>query len=144
MLVAIDGSEHAAHALNYALDLAENYSSTVVIINVYHRVYIPYSADFDVPTLELSEKLTEAEKKQHQTLLSETLKNAKKKKPTLNITTKLVKGRPADKIIETAKEGDFNLVVIGSRGLDGIKQLLLGSVSDRVADQAPCPVLIVR
>jgi nucleotide-binding universal stress UspA family protein len=144
ILVAIDGSEHAAHALNYALDLAENYSSTVAIINVYHRVYIPYSSDFDMPTMELSDELTKAEKKQHQKFLSETLKKAKKKKPTLKISTILEEGRPADKIIETAKEGDFDLVVIGSRGLGGIKQLLLGSVSDRVADQAPCPVLIIR
>jgi len=53
-------------------------------------------------------------------------------------------GRPADKIIETATKGKYDIIVIGSRGLGGIKQLLLGSVSDRFSDKAPCPVLIVK
>jgi nucleotide-binding universal stress UspA family protein len=57
---------------------------------------------------------------------------------------KLVEGRPSDRIIETAKTEDFDLVVMGSRGLGGIKEFLLGSVSDRVADEVPCPVLIVK
>ena len=63
---------------------------------------------------------------------------------TLQVTKELVEGRPADKIVETAKEGMFDLIVIGSRGLGGIKEFFLGSVSNRVADKAPCPVLIVK
>ena len=57
---------------------------------------------------------------------------------------KLAEGRPADKIVEAAKEGSFNLIVIGSRGLGGIKEFFLGRASDRVVDEAPCPVLIVK
>jgi len=53
-------------------------------------------------------------------------------------------GRAADKIIETAKTQNVDLIVIGSRGLGGIKEIFLGSVSDRVADEAKCPVLIVK
>ena len=62
----------------------------------------------------------------------------------IRFTTKLVEGRPADKIVETAKLESCDLIVIGSRGLGGIKEFFLGSVSDRVADEAPCPVLIVK
>jgi len=56
----------------------------------------------------------------------------------------MVEGRPSDEIVETAKEGNFDIVVMGSRGLGGIKEFFLGSVSDRVADEAACPVLIVK
>jgi len=56
----------------------------------------------------------------------------------------LEEGRPSDKIIETARTGNFDIIVMGSGGLGSIKEFFLGSVSDRVADEAPCPVLIVR
>ena len=77
-------------------------------------------------------------------VLFEALKKAKNLKAGLKISKKLVQGRAADKIVEVAKEGGFNLIVIGSRGLGGIKGFFLGSISDRVADEAPCPVLIVK
>jgi len=62
----------------------------------------------------------------------------------LKVSTKLVEGRPSDKIIETAEKGNFDIIIMGSRGLGGIKEFFLGSVSDRVADEAACPVLIVK
>jgi nucleotide-binding universal stress UspA family protein len=77
-------------------------------------------------------------------VLSKALKKVKKEKPDLKVSTKLLEGRPSNRIIETAKEGGFDLIVMGSRGLGCIKQFFLGSVSDRVADEAPCPVLIVK
>jgi len=62
----------------------------------------------------------------------------------LRVSTKLVEGRPSNKIVETAKEGNCDIIVMGSRGLGTIKEFFLGSVSDRVADEATCPVLIVK
>ncbi|MFQ6064459.1 MAG: universal stress protein [Candidatus Bathyarchaeia archaeon] len=62
----------------------------------------------------------------------------------MNVSTKLVEGRPSERIVEVAKEGKFDVIVMGSRGLGGIKGFFLGSVSDRVADEAACPVLIVK
>jgi nucleotide-binding universal stress UspA family protein len=64
--------------------------------------------------------------------------------PHLTITQSIVQGRPADKIVEVVKEGNFDLIVMGSRGIGGIKGVLLGSVADRVADHAECPVMIVK
>lgn len=56
----------------------------------------------------------------------------------------LKEDRPADEIVKTAKEGEFDLIVMGHRGLGRVKEFFLGSVSDRVADEAHCPVLIVK
>ena len=53
-------------------------------------------------------------------------------------------GRPAEEIVILADEIDAGLVVVGSRGLGGIRRLLLGSVSDSVVRHAHCPVLVVR
>lgn len=53
-------------------------------------------------------------------------------------------GAPAEAIIAHARQGGFDLVVVGSHGRSGAKRLLLGSVAESVAREAPCPVLVVR
>ena len=145
ILVALDGSEHANHALTYALDLAEKYSASITLLSVVHHVYIPSTGDsMNFVTPQVIQDCMKAETRDKEKMLSQTLEKIKKGKPTLAVTTRLKEGRPADKIIETAKEEDVDIIVMGSRGLGGITQLFLGSVSDRVADEAPCPVLIVK
>jgi 3-phenylpropionate/trans-cinnamate dioxygenase ferredoxin reductase component len=62
----------------------------------------------------------------------------------LDVTTRVEEGDPADRIVETAEREDADLVVVGSRGLSGVRRWVLGSVSDRVAHYAPADVLIVR
>lgn len=54
------------------------------------------------------------------------------------------RGHPVDRILHVAKEEKVDLIVLGSRGLRGIKELVLGSVSAGVLHHAACPVLIVR
>ena len=144
ILVAIDGSQSADHALDFGLDLASKYSAEVMIATVF---------DSPQPSLVIKGMLyaptsTENYLKKlgnfHEKILIEALNKTKKISPKLKISIKLLEGRPVDKIVETAKKGAFDLIVIGSRGLGGMKEFLLGSVSDRVADEAPCPVLIVK
>jgi nucleotide-binding universal stress UspA family protein len=62
---------------------------------------------------------------------------------TVSVFTRLEHGNPDEVIIETAKLGDFDMIVVGSRGL-GHRDYALGSVSSRVADNATCPVLLVK
>lgn len=147
ILVPIDGSEHANHALNFALEIAEKFSATIAILSVFHFIYIPISnieesQDFLPP--EIYQEMLEEQKNQHKNMLSEALKKVIKTNPNLKISTKLVEGRPADKIVETAKQEEFDIIIMGNRGLGGVKGYILGSVSDRVADHASCPVLVVK
>ena len=62
----------------------------------------------------------------------------------LEADRRLGKGIPAEEILRVAEEEGVDLIVIGSRGLSGVKAFLLGSVSDKVSHHAKCPVLIVR
>ena len=145
ILVALDGSEHATRALSYAIDLAEKYSASIILLSVAHHVYIPSSGDsMNFITPQVIQECMEAEKMQKEKMLLQALEKIKKRKPNLHVTTKLKEGRPANNIIETAKEETVDIIVMGSRGLGGVTQFFLGSVSDRVADEAPCPVLIVK
>jgi nucleotide-binding universal stress UspA family protein len=76
-------------------------------------------------------------------ILSKADEKVKKEKPYLKVSTKLETGDPGEKIVETAKRENFDIIVMGRRGL-GRAEYALGSVSSNVADNAPCPVLLVR
>jgi len=53
-------------------------------------------------------------------------------------------GEPFEKIVETAKNGNYDLIVMGNRGFSKIKRFFVGSVTQRVISEAPCPVLVIR
>ena len=143
ILVATDGSNLADKSLDFALDLAKKYSAEVTILTV---VDLPSNSFWVQGTTFApisSQKYLEKLEKFHKKILTEAVKKAKES-AQIYVTKRLLDGRPAEKIIEVAKEGSFDLIVMGSRGLGGIKEFFLGSVSDRVADEASCPVLIVK
>jgi nucleotide-binding universal stress UspA family protein len=60
------------------------------------------------------------------------------------ITIKTARGHAAEEILTEAEDGDYDLIVIGSRGRRGLTRFLLGSTSMRVAQYAPCSVLVVK
>ena len=56
----------------------------------------------------------------------------------------ILAGKPADELTEYATEKGIDLIVMGNRGISGIKKLVTGSVSKKVLDEADCPVLVVK
>lgn len=147
ILVSLDGSEHANKALDYALDLAEKYSAEIVLLSVIPPVAVPMAYP-DTSMAYISPSTIDMYynelKTIHESVLSQAFTKAKRFNSNLRVSTKIAEGRPSDRIVETAKEGNFDVIVMGSRGLGGAKEFFLGSVSHRVAIEAPCPVLIVK
>ena len=62
----------------------------------------------------------------------------------IEIETHYVMGEPAIQIVKKAEEGNYQLIIMGSRGLGNIKGLMLGSVSQKVSQLSHCPVLIIK
>ena len=58
--------------------------------------------------------------------------------------TSVMTGRPAHAIVEHAKEGGFDLIVMGTHGRTGLSHVVMGSVAERIVRKAPCPVLTVH
>jgi nucleotide-binding universal stress UspA family protein len=141
ILVATDGSDHAERALGFALDLAHRYSAEVQLVTVIPPLLIPAHSFNMVKSEALADATLQLENSFKGALLKAEEK-ARREKPNLKIHTNLERGNPDEKIVESAKSGNFDLIVMGSRGLGG--RHALGSVSHRVADNAPCPVLIVK
>jgi nucleotide-binding universal stress UspA family protein len=62
----------------------------------------------------------------------------------LKISKKVVEGRPQSEIVKEAEENSFDLIVMGSRGLNELEEIVLGSVSDAVVNRSKVPVFIVK
>lgn len=141
ILVAIDGSDHSDHALDFAIDLALRYSAKILLLTVVPPVFLPIHSLKVIKSQAIDDASKELEE-----CFSRILSDAEtkaKKTTRLKVFTRLEHGNPDEVIISTAKLGNFDMVVIGSRGL-GRRDYALGSVSSRVADSASCPVLIVK
>ena len=140
--MALDGSDQADHALNFALELADQYSLEIQLLTVVPPVFLPvHSAS--VITSEAIADVTRQLETSSRGVLSKAQEKVKKEKPDLKVSTKFEHGAPDEKIVETAKREKFDIIIIGRRGL-GRRDYGLGSVSSRVADNATCPVLIVK
>ena len=142
ILVALDGSTASSHALNFSLKLAELTSASLELLTIVPPVFLP---SYSMVVLK-SEAIADCAKTleiSFRGVLSKAQEDVRKKKHTFKISTRFEKGEPSEKIIETAKSGGFDLIVMGSRGL-GNRVSTLGSVSSRVVDKSSCPVLIVK
>ncbi|ACV61871.1 UspA domain protein [Desulfofarcimen acetoxidans DSM 771] len=136
ILVPVDGSEQAAKA---ALQAAEIASAMGAEITLFH-VVVPLTV-IDTPS-DIKELFMRENQQQGQRILEQ----ARKRIDSYNLTvkTETASGHQAHEICKKAKDNNYDLVVIGSRGLGEIKSFLMGSVSKQVVQHADCPVLIVR
>lgn len=149
ILVAVDGSDNALRAAAEAVRMAQgNPNAQLTLITV-----VPFvDPVFAFGPLVTTQQVAEAEKK----AADEVLKNAEeviaRAKEAVDLTEQsgikvesLVQiGDPAQAIIECAAKGGYEIIVMGRRGMGLLKELLLGSVSSKVLQLAPCPVLLVR
>jgi nucleotide-binding universal stress UspA family protein len=121
ILVGIDGSEHSKGALIEALKVAKKFSASVKVINVYGQGM----------DKEAKKVLEEAE----QYLKKEEIEHS---------LESILGSNPSRALINVAKHENFDLIVVGSRGLESVASFLLGSVSRQVVSKAPCDVLVVK
>lgn len=138
ILACTDGSEHSFRAVEEAAKIAAGLEDAVVtVINVDEVMPdIPY---FSEESLKEMEEKNRAEREQILDKAAELLREK-----NVNFKTIIKKGHPADTIIDLAANEGYDMVVIGSRGFGNIKQKLLGSVSNAVAQQVGANVLIVK
>jgi nucleotide-binding universal stress UspA family protein len=146
MLVAIDGSSQSQEALSLALRLADGIGAEIEIFNVIPDLPHPQIGPRVSVGGTVSEYLQEyyADQKEYsKKITGEAREKSKQDYPKLTITTKIVQGKPADAILEESERG-FDVLVMGSRGLGFLDELLLGSVSDKVVHKSKIPVILSK
>jgi nucleotide-binding universal stress UspA family protein len=151
ILVPLDGSEHSLRALDVAVQIAKKFDSKITLIHVYSVAVRPAvvpeptpMATFGIPVMTPAEvsSVIEATRKAGARILAEG--EQKVKAEGLEADMKLEEGHAVQEIIRVSKEGGYDLIVIGARGISKLREILLGSVSDAVIHHATCPVLVVK
>lgn len=135
ILVGMDTSEAAGRALDVALDLAEKYQAEVRVLFV---IALP---EYGGTVGEVDEARDEG-RKIIQPVLEQA--SAKARQRDIPCETKIYPGHPAETLINYAAQERCDLIVVGRRGSSAAKRFLLGSVSTRITQYAPCHVLVVK
>jgi len=136
VMVAYDGSPEAELALAHAIALAQAFHARLALVAV-----VPPPPPFAWQAPGGVRQLHDVQ----QTDLEKQLRAAADRVPdTLSLTTRLLDGDPPRELLRAAREGEHDLIVMGSRGRGRMTSALLGSVSNRVMHDSPVPVMIVH
>ncbi|HVC87100.1 MAG TPA: universal stress protein [Gaiellaceae bacterium] len=135
ILVAIDGSDCSNRAFAAALELARMMGARLTALAV----------EGPLPVYAATIGEVEEVKREKDVFFRALAERAKQEaeRAGLEIDVDVRAGHAAELISRVAAEGGYDLVVLGHRG-HFVRDHLLGSTADRVAEQAPCPVMIVR
>ena len=138
LAVGTDGSETAAKAVDFAIDLARRYEARLVVISSYRPVSesrlkheqkeAPEEVQWTInPEEDVNSILTDVEDKAREAGIS--------------TTTVSAQGDPADVLVEQAEGQEADMLIVGNKGMH---RRILGSVPNSVAHKARCHVLLVK
>lgn len=134
ILVPLDGSKYSEKALLHACDMAKNYKSRLILLYVVEKL-------ISINPLDRKAYLEMLRKVGNNVLLT-----GKKIATKQGMESKIVikEGNIANEIIKLAKKEQCNLIIIGNKGLGTTVRFFLGSISNKLANNSPCSILIVK
>lgn len=144
ILLATDGSANSRKALAFSVEMAKRYDAQLYVLHVIQKMEIP----LEVLEYLSAEEVDESPASFYLEKIGQKIIHQSESECKLtgcdNIHPVVLRGDPADKIIEFAKDEQMDIIIVGSRGFRGIKGRLLGSVSRKVSHAAECSCLIVK
>jgi nucleotide-binding universal stress UspA family protein len=135
IVVGTDGTESSRAAVEWAAREASRRGALLRIVHVFDWEWASARYDAGSEYLDVARQLADA-------VTGVAMGNARAVAPRIAVEADALIGNPVPRLLEVAENAA--LVVLGNRGRGGFASLLLGSVSQRVATHAPCPVVIVR
>ena len=133
ILVAVDGSEFTDIIVDQAVSMGRICNSVIVAISV-----IPFFPEYVSFAAQLEEELSKNTRK-----ILEKVRRRIEKENIECETVVRIDEQPHEPIVQEAKERNIDLIVMGTRGMNGLKRVLMGSVAQKVIGHAPCPVMVV-
>lgn len=137
ILVPTDFSKNATNALNYAVALAKKENAKIILLHVYYILYISTEVPMDFYSAQVAAAEQAASKK---------LKSLCKKVQNIQkIKCEIInrEGLTVDTILDTIKKKKPDMVIMGTKGASGIKEVFMGSNTASVIKKAKCPIIAV-
>lgn len=136
ILIPVDGSDYMKNEISWACEFAKTFKADVTIL---HVVAMPLSSDIGgIPAA--SKQLEEAGTK--------ILEDAKQMAEACGVSPKVEMdfsvGNPGMRIVKKAENEGINLIIIGAKGKNRFREILMGSVANTVINNAKCLVLVVH
>ncbi len=153
ILVPVDGSNASISAVKKAIEIGKTYNSVIKLISVVkstekrrkernENLWNAVDGSDIAESTELEKKLESKYTENAEMLLDQI--GSKLNFNGTKVEKEVVIGEPYEKIIEIADKGGFDLIVMGNRGFSKFKRFFVGSVTQKVISEAPCPVLVIR
>ncbi len=144
ILITTDGSDFSLAAVEKCCEMVVKPEDTAIKIVSVYELTLPLDV-FPAPT-DFSEKLENSARGQAEEFAEQSAALVRERFPDSNIdlTIQVSMGTPEEILLETAKEWNADLIVVGSHGRGFWGRMLLGSVTDALVHHAPCSVLVVR
>ncbi|MFQ5970474.1 MAG: universal stress protein [Nitrososphaerales archaeon] len=140
VLLPIDGSGTAFHAAKYAVRIAKHEGASLICIHAIRKPiywYEPRYTDWEDEYYDKAKKAAERWFKKVRKMSS---------KEGIDMKTDIILDVESvvDAIVKYAEERNISLIVVGSRGMTGLKKFLMGSIAKGITLHSHCPVLVVR
>jgi len=141
ILVPLDGSRLAELALQPALDIAQKADSQITLLSIpiHKHVILPGSAGYGLPVAEAAVDRSFNEEEEYLAGVRDAHQDRQ-----VDFQLKIMEGDVAGIIVDTATVEGIDLIVMTTHGYSGFTRWMLGSVTERVLREAPCPVLVIR
>lgn len=155
LLLPVDGSEASLRAVTFAAELAAELQASILLLHVLDRLPARRQLEGYLTVLEQTPDKNEEEIESVRSALSqsgeeqgkEILANAEQVVRELgvkDVSTAIRDGDPTKELLHLAATGNYDMIVMGRRGLSPMKGLFLGSVSHQISNLADCPVVTVK
>lgn len=140
ILVPTDFSEDAEAALQQATELAKATGGRIHLLHVYQfPVYVGAGPGM---AYSVSAELIE-DVRRHATARAQEVEE-RIRADGVSVKSEILEGPPSERIVDCAEREKADLIVMGTRGLTGLKHVFIGSVAERTLRHAPCPVMTVK
>lgn len=135
ILNPVDGSDHSVNATKYAIELARQFNSKIILLHCHSRFPVVLSEPYFQQAINEIMKTSEELVNPFEVLLEGA---------GVDFEVRILEGLPGSTIAEVVRTETIDLVVMGSRGVSDFEGLFLGSVAHQVLHKSDCPVFIAK